>query len=66
MIKRRRCFLANVAKKGEGVYDVMLPADIKGRSFLPDGTEVTTDMARVIVKPDRSIRTAFPYNSLFD
>jgi hypothetical protein len=59
-------FLANVAKKGEGVYDVMLPADIKGRRFLPDGTEVTTDMARVIVKPDRSIRTAFPYNSLFD
>ena len=59
-------FLADVAKKGEGVYDVELLTGIKGRSFLPDGTEVTTDMARVIVKSDGSIRTAFPYNSLFD
>ncbi|MCX4379921.1 MAG: hypothetical protein OSJ61_27845 [Lachnospiraceae bacterium] len=59
-------FLADVAKRGEGVYDIELPVGIQGRSFLPDGTEVTTNMARVIVKSDGSIKTAFPYNSLFD
>jgi RHS repeat-associated protein len=55
-------FIANVAKKGPGVHNVQLPSGM-GRSFLADGTELTTDMARVIVKPDGSVRTAFPFSS---
>lgn len=56
-------FLESVAKNGEGVYHVKLPSDVNGRSFLPDGTEVVSDMAVVVVKSDGSIRTAYPYNS---
>ncbi|HAH0866480.1 TPA: hypothetical protein GFY00_08915 [Escherichia coli] len=33
-------FIASVAKKGPGVHDVPLPTNIKGRGYLPDGTEV--------------------------
>ena len=58
-------FLAEIAQRGEGVYDVHLPSNVRGRSFLPNGTEVFADMARVVVKADGSIRTAFPFSSLF-
>ena len=55
------CFVAGTFVSTE---DVSLPTDIKARSFLPDGTELTTDMTRVVVKQDGSIRTTFPYNSM--
>jgi hypothetical protein len=55
-------FIADVAKKGPGVHDVPLPKDM-GRSFLADGTQLNADMARVIVKPDGGVRTAFPFSS---
>ena len=58
-------FLAEVAKKGEGVFDVKLPSDIKARAFLPDGTEIVPDMAKIVMKPNGSIRTAYPYSSLY-
>ncbi|ORF22631.1 hypothetical protein BGI03_00115 [Snodgrassella alvi] len=58
-------FIANVAKKGSGVHDVPLPQNIKGRGYLPDGTEIFPDMARVVVKPDGSVRTSFPFNSSY-
>ncbi|NHZ93853.1 type IV secretion protein Rhs [Massilia sp. CCM 8733] len=32
-------FIAETAKKGPGAYEVTLPPGVKGRSFLPDGTE---------------------------
>ncbi|AYH08029.1 hypothetical protein H4F66_09725 [Pectobacterium parmentieri] len=56
-------FIANIAKKGPGVHDVPLPTNIKSRGYLPDGKEITPDMARVVVKPDGSVRTSFPFNS---
>ena len=58
-------FLANVVKNRGGVFDVQLPSGIKARSILPDGTEVIPDMAKVVMKPDGSIRTAYPYSSLY-
>ncbi|EOW6673598.1 RHS repeat-associated core domain-containing protein, partial [Cronobacter dublinensis] len=57
-------FIASVAKNGPGVHDVRLPENIKGRGYLPDGTEVIPDMARVVVKADGSVRTSFPFSSL--
>nr|WP_242466809.1 polymorphic toxin-type HINT domain-containing protein [Brevibacillus brevis] len=56
-------FLADVAKEGSGVYDLALPSHIKGRAFLPDGTELTPDRFKVVIKEDGSIKTAYPYNS---
>ncbi|MGM1050422.1 MAG: WXG100 family type VII secretion target [Bacillota bacterium] len=56
-------FLAEVAKKGPGVHEVTLPSSIRSRGYLPDGTEIKPDMARVIVKEDGGIRSAFPYSS---
>ena len=58
-------FLANVVKGREGNIDVKLPSNIKARVFLPNGTEVIPDMAKIILKPDGSIRTAYPYNSSY-
>ena len=58
-------FLANAVKNREGVFDVQLPSDIKARSILPDGTEVIPDMVKIVMKPDGSIRTAYPYSSLY-
>lgn len=58
-------FLADVVKNREGVFDVQLSSDIKARSILPDGTEVIPDMVKVVMKPDGSIRTAYPYSSLY-
>ncbi|MFB6367738.1 RHS repeat-associated core domain-containing protein [Paenibacillus elgii] len=58
-------FLTEIAKKGQGVHDVSLPSTLKTRSFLPDGTEVEPDMARVVVKEDGSIKTAYPFNSSY-
>jgi hypothetical protein len=55
-------FIAEVAKKGSGIHDFPIPRGV-GRSFLGDGTELSTDMARVVVKPNGSVRTAYPYNS---
>ncbi|MGG1673123.1 hypothetical protein ACIFOE_21310, partial [Paenibacillus sp. NRS-1783] len=56
-------FLAEVAKKDPGVHEVPLPSTIKSRGYLPDGSEIKPDMARVIVKEDGGIRSAFPYSS---
>jgi len=56
-------FISGVAKNGPGVYDEVLPSNVSGRSFLGDGTELSTDMARIVVGKDGSITTAFPYNS---
>jgi hypothetical protein len=60
--KAAATFIADVAKRGPGVHDVPLPKGL-GRSFLADATELVTDMARVVVKPNGAVRTAFPYNS---
>ncbi|ELY2857115.1 hypothetical protein SMC92_004246 [Cronobacter dublinensis] len=57
-------FIASVAKNGPGVHDVQLPENIKGRGYLPDGTKVIPDMARVVVKADGSVRTSVPFSSL--
>ena len=56
-------FIGSVAQKGPGVHDVPLPNNIKGRGYLPDGTEIVPDMARVVVKNDGSVRTSFPFIS---
>ena len=58
-------FIANVANKGPGVHDVKLPGNVKGRSFLGDGTELQADMATVVVKQNGGVKTAYPYNSAF-
>jgi len=60
--KAAATFIADIAKRGPGVHDVPLPKGL-GRSFLAGGTELTTDMARVVVKSNGAVRTAFPYNS---
>jgi hypothetical protein len=62
--KAAAAFIADVAKRGPGVHDVPLPKGW-GRSFLADGTDLTTDMARVVVKSNGAVRTAFPYNSAY-
>lgn len=58
-------FLSKVAKKGPGVHEVPLPSSIRSRSYLPDGKEVKADSARVVVKADGGIKTAFPYNKSY-
>ena len=59
-------FIAKVAKeRGPGKWDVPLPSNLKGRSFLGNLTELPADMARIIVKPNGAVRTAFPYNSSY-
>ena len=58
-------FLSNVVKDREGIFDVPLPSDISARVVLSGGTTVTPDMVWIIMKPDGSIRTAYPYSSLF-
>jgi len=55
-------FIAEVARRGPGIHDVPLPPGL-GRTFLADGTELATDMARVVVKPNGAVRTAFPFSS---
>lgn len=56
-------FIAGAVKgKEPGAYDIPI-GDLGGRGFLPDGTEVVPDMVRVVVKPNGSVRTAFPYSS---
>lgn len=58
-------FLADAVKNKGGSFDISLPSDINTRVVLPDGTTVKTDMVSVIMKPDGSIRTAYPFSSLF-
>jgi len=55
-------FIAGVARRGPGIHDVPLPRGL-GRSFLADGTELQADMARIVVKPNGAVRTAFPFSS---
>lgn len=45
------------------IGEVSLPANAKDWGFLHNGTKVSPDMARVVVKPDGYVRTSFPYNS---
>jgi RHS repeat-associated protein len=54
-------FIAEVAKRGPGTHDIPLPRGM-GRSVLGDGTELVPDMARIVVRPDGSVRTAFPFS----
>jgi hypothetical protein len=57
-------FVGKVAQaRGPGVHDVPLPQDLSTRGVLPDGLEVVPDMVRVVVKPDGSVRTSFPFDS---
>jgi type IV secretory pathway VirB10-like protein len=58
-------FIGDVAKaRGPGVHDdVPLPQGMKTRVVLEDGTEVVADKARVVVKPDGSVRTSYPFSS---
>ena len=58
-------FLSNVAKNGPGVYDVPLPDNLKGKVFLPDGTEISPNMVRVVVKPTGGVKTGFPFNDKY-
>jgi hypothetical protein len=48
-----------------GVHDLPIPADLKTRVVLPDGTEIKADSLRIIIKQDGTIRTSFPMNSTF-
>ncbi len=57
--------ILDVAKKGPGIHDVPIPNGVSARAFLHDGTEVLVDSLRVIVRPDGSIRTAYPFNSAY-
>ena len=55
--------ILEAAKKGPGVHNAPLPEGVPGRAFLPDGSEISVDSFRTVVKPDGSVRTAFPFNS---
>ena len=55
-------FITDVAKNGPGVHDVPLPAGMPTRVILPDGTEVAADTVRVVVKPNGSVRTSYPFS----
>ena len=62
--KKAAEFIAETARgKGSGVHDVPLPDGVGGRSFLGDGSELRPNMARIVVKDDGSVRTAFPFSS---
>ena len=63
--KQAADFIAKVAEKGEGVHEVILPRNVGGKVFLPDGTEAIADSATIVVKADGSVRTAYPYNSKY-
>jgi len=57
-------FIAEIAqKRGTGIHDVSLPNDLPRRLFLATGIQERADMARVIVNPDGSVQTAYPFNS---
>ena len=57
-------FIAEIAqKRGVGTYDVTLPNDLPRRLFLATGIQDRADMARIIVKEDGSVQTAYPFNS---
>jgi len=57
-------FIAEIAqKRGTGIHDVSLPNDLPRRLFLANGIQDRADMARVIVNPDGSVQTAYPFNS---
>jgi hypothetical protein len=56
-------FVADVAKRGPGVHEVPLPQGVGGRSFLPNGAEVVSDSARIVVNPNGGVKTSFPYSS---
>jgi hypothetical protein len=58
-------YVGNVAQQmGPGVHDVPRPEGLPTRVVLPDGTEATADMMRVVVKADGSVRTSYPFSSL--
>ncbi|CAH1228462.1 hypothetical protein PAECIP111890_06279 [Paenibacillus sp. JJ-223] len=58
-------FVAEIAKRGPGAHYVDLPSNVKGRCFLPDGTEIVPDRAIVVVKKDGSLTTCYPYSSMY-
>ena len=61
--KKAADFLAEIAKKGPGVHEVPLPQGFPAESFLGNGTKLIPDKARVIVRSDGSIKTAYPFDS---
>ncbi|MCL1989629.1 MAG: hypothetical protein FWG67_01940, partial [Defluviitaleaceae bacterium] len=59
-------FIAKVAQeKGEGTHEVLLSSNIPHRVILTNGKEYTGTHARIIVNPDGSVKTAYPFNRLF-
>jgi len=57
-------FIAEIAQKRDvGTHNVTLPNDLPRRLFLATGIQDQADMARVIVNPDGSVQTAYPFNS---
>ena len=59
-------FIAKVAQeKGEGTHEVLLPPGLPNRVILTNGKEYTGTHARIIVNPDGSVKTAYPFNRLF-
>jgi len=57
-------YIAKIAQeKGTGTHDVPLPSNSSSRVFLASGIQVKADMARVIVNPDGSVKTAYSFNS---
>lgn len=55
--------ISEVAKQGPGVYDIELPSNVGGTSFLKTGEKVPADRAIIVVREDNSITSAYPYNS---
>ena len=57
-------FIAQIAKeKGIGTHDIPLPNKFPSRVFLSNGIQAQADMVRVIVNPDGSVQTAYPFSS---
>jgi len=58
-------FIGN-ASSNKNARDIQpsLPNNLKTKVVLPDGTEVVADSVRIVIKPDGSIRTSYPFSSL--
>ncbi|MCG7376203.1 hypothetical protein MH215_04310 [Paenibacillus sp. ACRSA] len=55
--------ISEVGKKGQGVYDIELPSDVGGTSFLKTGEVIPADRAIIVVREDNSITSTYTYNS---
>ncbi|CAM3584514.1 RHS repeat-associated core domain-containing protein [Saccharibacillus brassicae] len=61
--KAAAAFIAPIAQRGYGVYDVALPANNPSRTFFGNNTNLKADRAKIAVRADGSVRTAYPYHS---